>query len=96
MVQKPCEEVEPHVSNFTLVIDNTALTVTPKGYLIRGEDWHPQFADTTAQQVCVFPFTKRDGFDGTDLQLFAFGAVFLRNYYSVFDWDNNTVSFAVN
>lgn len=62
----------------------------PRGYLINASDLDPSFNDK-----CIFGVIQTPDVVG-DAKIFLLGDVFLRNYYSVFDYDNNKVMLAVN
>ena len=55
----------------------------PRGYLINASDLDPTFHDK-----CIFGVIQTPDVVG-DAKIFLLGDVFLRNYYSVFDYNNN-------
>ena len=69
-------------------------TMSPEAYLVdtMGVDVN------TGRRVkfCLFGITPLSQYVGSNTQMFIFGDVFLRNYYSVFDMDQRTVSLAVD
>jgi hypothetical protein len=62
----------------------------PKSYLLNGQDLDPQFTNT-----CIFGVMPLPGMVG-EIQMFLLGDVFLRNFYSVYDFENLLVYLAVN
>jgi hypothetical protein len=54
----------------------------PQGYLLNGADLDPQFKD-----ACIFGVMPLPGMVG-NIQMFLLGDVFLRNFYSVYDFAN--------
>ena len=62
----------------------------PKGYMINSSDLDPTFTDK-----CIFGIIKTPDVIGSS-KMFLLGDVFLRNYYSVFNYDNNSVSLGIN
>ena len=64
--------------------------IMPKGYLINASDIDPNYADK-----CIFGIIKTPDILGTT-KMFLLGDVFLRNFYSVFDYDNNSIMLGVN
>merc|ERR1712159_196787 len=82
-IQKDCATVGKNLSNIVISINGTNLQVTPSGYLVDG---------TASGWKCVAAVMGGVA-KNTEVQ---FGTYFLANYYAQFNYDNNTVSLAVN
>lgn len=65
------------------------LEMKPDSYLINAADLDSSYAGSCIMGVIVTP-------EVADLELFILGDVFLRNFYSVFDYKNQKVSVAIN
>lgn len=62
----------------------------PDAYLMNGVDLNPQYKDTCIFGVMPLPKVV----NGIDM--FLLGDVFLRNFFSVYDFDNQELSLAIN
>ena len=62
----------------------------PKGYLINGHDLDPEFYNT-----CIFGIIPLPG-RVSPFKMYLLGDVFLRNYYSVYDYHSQSVRLGVN
>lgn len=68
------------MGNLTFQINDVLFDIMPRGYLINASDLSPEF-----KNQCVFGIIKTpDVVGGT--KMFLLGDVFLRNFYSVFDY----------
>lgn len=85
-----CSFFEDILGNLTLVIDDNAFNIMPRGYLLNGIDLDPQLAD-----MCIFGVMPLPSMVGS-MQMFLLGDVFLRNFYSVYDLTEQKVSLALN
>jgi len=87
-----CEHIEPKLSNLTIKIDNFYFDIMPHGYLINATDLgvEPEF-----ENKCIFGIIPLPEIVGDSL-MFLLGDAFLRNFYSVFDYDEQQVYLAVN
>lgn len=63
----------------------------PEGYLIPSEDIAPE-----QPGMCIIGFQPSPDVSSGAYQIFLLGDTFLRNFYSVFDYDNQEVGLAVN
>ena len=78
--------VIPSLPNVQIIIGGTTFTLTPKDYVLQ--------ETILGQTACL------SGFMGIDLPasigpLYILGDVFIRKYYSIFDFDNNQMGFAL-
>jgi hypothetical protein len=87
-----CQYIEPKLSNLTIKIDDLYFDIMPHAFLINATDLgvEPEF-----ENKCIFGVIPLPEIVGDSL-MFLLGDVFLRNYYSVFDYDNQLVYLAVN
>lgn len=87
-----CEHIAPKLSNLTIKINDHFFDIMPQGFLINATDLgvEPEF-----ENKCIFGVIPLPEIVGDSL-MFLLGDVFLRNFYSVFDYDNQLVYLAVN
>lgn len=86
---KSCDYTKKFLSNITFRIGETLYEISPETYLVPGEDLNQKY-----EGVCIFgimPLPKNIG-----LNMFLLGDVFIRNFYSVFDFENHKVKMALN
>ena len=79
-----CTTLAKKVKPISFILGDKSFTILPEGYLLIGEDYDPKFKGICLFGVSSLPDTMGPGFS----EMFIFGDVFLRNYYSVFDWEN--------
>lgn len=63
----------------------------PRGYLIEAGDLDPSY-----KGACFFGVTPMPKGANLPTNMILLGDVFLRNFYSVYDWDNSQVQLAIN
>lgn len=85
-----CDYFYDKLGNITVQLGNEDFTLMPKGYLLNGADLDVQFKD-----ACIFGVMPLPGMVG-NIQMFLLGDVFLRNFYSVYDFYNQKVRLAAN
>ena len=85
-----CVHFEKLLSNISLIIDNHIFEIMPKGYLLNGQDLDPDFVDT-----CIFGVMPLPSLVG-QMKMFLLGDVFLRSFYSVYDFEGQSVKLGVN
>jgi len=85
-----CSHFEPILSNISLVIENELFEIMPKGYLLNGQDLDPDFIDT-----CIFGVMPLPSLVGS-MKMYLLGDVFLRSFYSVFDFEQQSVKLGIN
>ena len=61
------------------------------GYLIDGQDFNVTYVG-----ICIFGISSLPSMAGLPSNMILLGDVFLRNYYSVYDWENESVHLAIN
>jgi len=76
-----CEDLHKDLKVLKLALDGTLYEIPPAGYLV-------QYGPT----ACAAPVSVGDIVPGT----IVLGAPFLRNFYSVMDYEHYTISFAVS
>jgi len=76
-----CDYFESILGNISIVIENQIFDIMPKGYLLNGEDLDQDFKDT-----CIFGIMRLPSQVG-QMKMYLLGDVFLRNFYSVYDFD---------
>ena len=74
----------------TIQIEDIDFDLSPKGYLLNGEDLDNEFVDTCIFGVMPLPLLVGQ------MKMFLLGDTFLRSYYSVFDFDYQMVRLGVN
>lgn len=89
---RSCEFIEPLLSNLTIKIDDTYFDISPHSYLINATDLG---SELEFHDKCIFGIIPLPEIVG-DALMFLLGDVFLRSFYSVFDYDNQQVHLAVN
>lgn len=80
------------LSNITIVIGGKKFEMSPRTYLLNGEDLNPNYQNTCFIGIMPLP----DVLSGYPFQLYILGDVFIRSFYSVFDYDYNEVSLGIN
>jgi len=78
------------LGNITLVMGGKLFDLMPEAYLMNGVDLNPQYMDTCIFGVMPLPKVV----NGIDM--FLLGDVFLRNFFSVYDFDKQELSLAIN
>jgi hypothetical protein len=80
---KTCDDMASYLDPIKFHIEDKVFELDPKGYLIDGQDF-----DESLRGACVFGMMPMPSIlQGTDI--FILGDVFIRNFYSVFDQDND-------
>ena len=79
------------MKSISFVIGDKVFEIRPKGYLLQGEDY-----DDAYEGICLFGISALPDKLYSRNNMFLFGDVFLRNFYSVFDWDNQEVRLGIN
>lgn len=82
-MHKPCPEVEKQVKPVGFQIGETIFELTPKAYLHQGQD------------ICQFAIAKNP-LDNLNNGNFLFGDLFLKHFYSIYDYDQELISLGVN
>ena len=85
-----CDKVMNMVKSITFQIGDTMLEMKPQSYLMDAADLDERFSGS-----CIFGVIQTPDIVG-DTQLFILGDVFLRHFYSVYDYENSQVLLAVN
>jgi hypothetical protein len=80
----PCEHIAPKLGNVGFNIEDTIFEMTPAAYLHQGKDDICQFA------IAQNPLDKYNNGN------FLFGGLFLKHFYSIYDFDNELISLGVN
>ena len=80
MSKTSCPTVEPHLKSIIFQIGSTMFEMKPAAYLLDAWDIDPKFAG-----YCIFGVIQTPDVVG-DTQLFILGDVFLRHFYSVYDY----------
>lgn len=65
--------------------------IMPETYLLPGEDLDPKY-----EGVCIFAIMPLPKVMMKGLNMFLLGDIFIRNFYSVFDYENQQVKLALN
>jgi hypothetical protein len=80
----PCEHIAPKLSNVGFNVEDTLFEMTPMAYLHQGKD-----------DICQFAIAQNplDKFNNGN---FLFGGLFLKHFYSIYDFDNELISLGVN
>jgi len=86
-----CEDLGKIVKSLSFVIGNKVFEIKPSGYLLVGLDF-----DESYDGICLFGVSALPDSLTSSSNMFLFGDVFLRNFYSVFDWDNQQVRLGIN
>lgn len=81
---RSCEYIEPLLTNLTIKIDDMFFDIAPHGFLINATDLG---SEIEFKDKCIFGIIPLPEIVG-DALMFLLGDVFLRNFYSVFDYDN--------
>jgi hypothetical protein len=82
---RTCNEIVPHMKNLTIIMDNTKYTMPPRAYVLKP---NPKMY----KEKCLIPISPLPDSAG----LAILGDTFIRNYYTSFNFDKNTVTFASN
>lgn len=82
-VRKSCAEVEKQVKPVGFQIGDTIFELSPKAYLHQG------------QGICQFAIAKNP-LDELNNGNFLFGDLFLKHFYSIFDYDQELISLGIN
>ena len=77
---KSCATIMPLLSNLTLRMGGKLFDLMPEAYTFNGADLTPEYKDT-----CIFGLMPLPGMVG-GIDMFLLGDVFLRNFYSVYDF----------
>ena len=83
-----CPKTAPYLGNLAFTMDEMDYEIKPIGYLLDGTDFNETYTN-----ICIFGIGELPGNLGS---MFLLGDVFLRNYYSVYDWENESVHLAIN
>ena len=83
--------IAPNLGNITFTLGGMTYEILPIGYLINGLDFNE-----TYKGICIFGVGVLPALSGLPENMVLLGDVFLRNYYSVYDWDNKSVHLAIN
>jgi len=77
-----CTDIAEHLGNVAFNIDDTIFELTPYAYLHQGE-------------VCQFAIAENplDSFNNNN---FLFGGLFLKHFYTIYDYDNEFISLGIN
>lgn len=76
-----CEDIEGRLSEFDFHIQNTKITIHPRGYLFTSDDGHCHVGIESIPD---------------ELNQFRLGTIFLRNFYTVFDYQYNLLMLGLN
>jgi len=87
-----CEKLEGKLSNLTMQIGDLYFDMMPNGFLINATDLG---AEPAFENKCIFGVIPLPDVVA-DARMFLLGDVFLRNFYSVFDYDEQEVYLAIN
>ena len=70
-------------------MEKTIFEITPEGYLADSRGIDPR----TKKEItfCLFGITPMPRILGSNTEMFLFGDIFLRNFYSAYDMDSSTV-----
>lgn len=82
---KTCNEIVPYMKNLTIMMDGVQYTMPPAAYVLTP---NPKMY----KEKCLIPVSPLPDSAG----LAILGDTFIRNYYTSFDFDKNTVTFAPN
>jgi len=84
---KKCAELAPKLASIQVELDHVTYSMPAEAYLL------PQYDETTGlEDMCLFSIWPIDD----DQNLYLIGDTFLRQFYSSYDYQNNTISFAVS
>lgn len=92
ITRKSCQTIKPLLSNITFRIGDKIFELTPASYLLNGTDLNTEDWAKNTCIIGVMPFPSQ--IVGVDM--FLLGDIFLKNFYSVYDFDEWAISFAVN
>ena len=88
---KSCEYTKQFLSNITFRIGDTWYDIMPETYLFPGEQINPKY-----EGICIFAIMPLPKVMLKGLNMFLLGDIFIRNFYSVFDFENHQVKLALN
>ena len=77
---RECTFYAQQLSNLSFTIEDQVLSLSPQAYLIDGIDLDPDFENTCIFGVLPMPQVV------TEQQMYLLGDVFLRSFYSVYDF----------
>ena len=106
VISKHCSEVEHVFSNLTFTFEDQSFILPPKAYLLDGNDFiSKHIKDSLPEEYipligdlfdgCIIPIIATPSIM-TGQDYFLIGDVFIRNFYTVFDWETTQVRFAIN
>ena len=80
----PCDHIAPKLHNVGFNVEDTLFEMRPEAYLHQGKD-----------DICQFAIAQNplDKFNNGN---FLFGGLFLKHFYSIYDFDNELISLGVN
>ena len=78
-----CAELAPQLKNLTVVLDTKHYTIPPYGYLLDSRN---------TAETCIIPVSSVAESSG----MVILGDTFIRNFYTVFDFQSNQVKLAPN
>ena len=90
-IDQRCEGIYDQFKPIKFQIGQKVFSVGPPGYLVPSEDIAPD-----QPGMCIVAFQPSPDVSSGAYQIFLLGDTFLRNFYSVFDYDNHEVGLGVN
>jgi len=77
-----CDDINPKLANFTILLDNVWYTIPPKGYTLPNEQGFQ----------CMVAISHIPDSE----EIILLGDTFFRNFYTSFDYEKDVVSMGVN
>lgn len=92
LINQTCEEAAAKLDPLQVVIEDRVFELDPMGFLMSGS-----LVDAKLARTCIIAVMPNpEVMDGSPYTMFLLGDAFLRNFYSVYDYEHQAVQLAVN